>query len=390
MKKITCLAMSLALLLLLTACGHEHTWQQATCTEPEICTKCEEVGTAALGHTWQAATCTESAVCTRCGAAEGTALGHIWADASCTAPRTCALCLVTEGSPLEHTLGQWRDPAQDPEGEWYRLRICTECEESWTEPAAAPEPEIDLGTAGKLDGTTLLVTIFANDVNYSWDFESEEDRKTLEMMAKHLDAGVQWLTKEAAAYGAEPQFLYDWQDYPELVYFHDFEEDVLVREDGGGYWTQEEYIERCVPTEDLKELFQAQNVIYMFYFNTDEHNTVNSWSLSKNSGVDTEYINIFVRDDLKNGDFYYMPASSFAHEILHCFGAYDLYYASDVIPQKYVDHCAATGSDDIMYTVSLGEKIPQKFTRLTAYYVGLVESCPEVDTWGLGKSSHLE
>ena len=79
-----------------------------------------------------------------------------------------------------------------------------------------------------------------------------------------------------------------------------------------------------------------------------------------------------------------------AHEIMHCFGAYDLYYASSAIPQAYVDHCRITDSNDIMYTVSLGTTIPQLFTQLDAYYLGLVDSCDEVDTWGLGKSSFLD
>jgi hypothetical protein len=75
---------------------------------------------------------------------------------------------------------------------------------------------------------------------------------------------------------------------------------------------------------------------------------------------------------------------------MHCFGAYDLYYASDVISQNYVDHCIATDSMDIMYTVSLGAEIFQCFTQLDAYYMGLVDSCDEVTTWGLGKSAFWE
>jgi hypothetical protein len=135
--------------------------------------------------------------------------------------------------------------------------------------------------------------------------------------------------------------------------------------------------------------YQAQNIIYMFYFNTDESNTVNSWSLGNNQDLETEIVNVFVRDNLSDG-FYYMPASSLAHEIMHCFGARDLYYASDAIPQAYVDHCEATDSKDIMYTTCLGDTIPQIFSQLDAYYLGLVDSCDEVTTWGLGKSAFFE
>lgn len=45
---------------------------------------------------------------------------------------------------------------------------------------------------------------------------------------------------------------------------------------------------------------------------------------------------------------------------------------------------------DIMYTVSLDAEIFQCFTQLDAYYMGLVDSCDEVTTWGLGKSAFWE
>ncbi|MBQ7363338.1 MAG: hypothetical protein IJW48_02690 [Clostridia bacterium] len=42
-----------------TSCSHN--WRSATCTEPKICTKCDETSGTALGHT------TDSGVCARCG-----------------------------------------------------------------------------------------------------------------------------------------------------------------------------------------------------------------------------------------------------------------------------------------------------------------------------------
>ena len=69
-------------------------------------------------------------------------------------------------------------------------------------------------------------------------------------------------------------------------------------------------------------------------------------------------------------------------------GAWDLYYALDAIPQAYVDHCAETGSGDIMYKVNPGASIRETFTDLCAYYVGLTDTCAEVETWGLARSTH--
>ncbi len=63
---------------ILTSCGHEHTWKDATCTEPKTCTECGET--------------------------EGEPLGHSWIDATCTSPKTCELCGQTEGEPNGHSV----------------------------------------------------------------------------------------------------------------------------------------------------------------------------------------------------------------------------------------------------------------------------------------------
>ena len=388
-KNMRLLITGLLLCALLVACGHQHTWLAATCSAPKTCAHCGATEGTTTDHNWNDATCKAPKTCADCGATEGTTANHSWNDATCKAPKTCAECGTTEGSTLAHKYGQWSAKKQDASGKWIRSRSCALCGDQQTEETDAPNIRTDLGSAGSPDGTTVIVSIFANELNTSWDFETEADRTTRTLMLNHMKSATSWLTKQLGAYGAESHFIYDWEANPDLCYTYDFGQLMLVRTDGGGYWKQENYVLDNIPTEDLMEKYHAQNILYMFYFNTDESNTVNSWTLSDRQDVETEIINVFVRDNLSDG-FYYMPASSLAHEIMHCFGAYDLYYASDAIPQAYVDHCKATGSRDIMYTVSLGDTIPQLFTRLDAYYLGLVDSCDEVTTWGLGKSSHLK
>lgn len=414
-KNLRLLVTGLLLCVLLTACGHQHTWQDASCSAPKTCSECGATEGSTLEHKWKVASCQAPKTCADCGATEGAALEHKWTDATCQTPRTCADCGITEGSVkehnwidatcqapktctecgntegavLEHVYGQWEAKELDPSGQWIHSRSCTECGDLQTEQTEGPAVRTDLGSAGSPEGTTLIVSIFANELNTDWDFETEEDRTTRTLMLNHMDSATSWLTEQIGNYGAEANFIYDWEECPDLYYTYDFGQLMLVRPDGGGYWKQEIYILENIPTEALKEKYQAQNIIYMFYFNTDESNTVNSWSLGNNQDLETEIINVFVRDNLSDG-FYYMPASSLAHEIMHCFGARDLYYASDAIPQEYVDHCYATDSMDIMFTTCLGDTIPQFFTPLDAYYMGLLDSCEEVDIWGLGKSAFLE
>lgn len=89
MKK-SVLFVCLALLLLLSACGHQHSWTEASCTEPSRCSSCGVTTGGPLGHDWQPATCTEPEICSRCGETRGTALGHdplpgdYWSEGLCS------------------------------------------------------------------------------------------------------------------------------------------------------------------------------------------------------------------------------------------------------------------------------------------------------------------
>lgn len=106
-RRISFLGALCLLLALLTGCKCEHEWIDATCTEPKICSKCEETDGVSLGHAWREATCTEAKTCRVCKVTEGEALGHDWKDATCTEPKTCTRCLTTEGNTLGHSTGDW-------------------------------------------------------------------------------------------------------------------------------------------------------------------------------------------------------------------------------------------------------------------------------------------
>ena len=79
-----------------------HHISDATCTEPEMCSRCGKTWGSALGHKWQEATCTEAKTCTVCGAVDGLARGHVWREATCTEPKTCTICNMTEGWARGH------------------------------------------------------------------------------------------------------------------------------------------------------------------------------------------------------------------------------------------------------------------------------------------------
>lgn len=106
MKKLSLMLACILAAAALCACGHEHTWTEATCTEPKTCSECGETEGDPLGHIWEEATCTKPKTCSRCGATEGQALGHTWEEATCVKPKTCSRCGATEGQALGHQAGE--------------------------------------------------------------------------------------------------------------------------------------------------------------------------------------------------------------------------------------------------------------------------------------------
>ncbi len=66
MKKAFALFLILSLIFL-SGCGHEHSWQEATCTQPRTCSECGETEGEPLGHSPTEATVWEPSVCSLCG-----------------------------------------------------------------------------------------------------------------------------------------------------------------------------------------------------------------------------------------------------------------------------------------------------------------------------------
>lgn len=112
-KRLLVVVLFVTMIMVMTGCCLSHEWQDATCTEPKTCSKCQEVEGEALGHTWLEATCTEAKKCSVCGATEGKALGHTWVEATCTEAKKCNVCGVKEGEALGHKLTEatYQQPA---------------------------------------------------------------------------------------------------------------------------------------------------------------------------------------------------------------------------------------------------------------------------------------
>lgn len=100
-KKLLLVLLTCMYVMVLTACGHEHTWLEATCTAPKTCAECGETEGEVVEHVWTEATCAEAKKCSVCGETEGESLEHTWTEANYQQAKKCSVCEATEGEPLQ-------------------------------------------------------------------------------------------------------------------------------------------------------------------------------------------------------------------------------------------------------------------------------------------------
>ena len=144
--------------------------------------------------------------------------------------------------------------------------------------------------------------------------------------------------------------------------------------------------------EKLISEYDADNVIFMYYVNSDPDEEQRSFAFQSDfysySGREVIYEGVWFNIGHCG---YIFGAPSLAHEILHCFGAVDLYYSNDQITDEYVNYLSDIGSEDIMYMVyDEPDEVNEQFTELDAYYVGLTSYSSDAERFGLGKSAHLQ
>ena len=249
-----------------------------------------------------------------------------------------------------------------------------------------------LGTAKELEGKIAVVSIYVNDATTGWDFESEADQQMDALIYKNLEVATDYLEDVSKSYGKDVEFIYDWNQYPELVIELDINEIDYQYMEGDFDNIVYSYIDQNVQTAKILNDVGAEQVIYMMYFNTPATNTTTSCTVfCYEAEITYEVCYMFMncQGDLE-------CPSTFAHEMLHTFGVPDLYSADDYgITQEYVDYAADSGLNDIMRINEdpqtgeyLYDSIANEVTDITAYYAGLTDYSETVNEWGFAPSQH--
>ena len=295
-----------------------------------------------------------------------------------------------EGYEADYSEEQYESSEETEDEEYY-----SESETTYSDSEYGYPYDNHLGTAKELEGKIAVVSIFVNDATTGWNFESEADQQLDALIYKDLEIATDYLENVSKSYGKDVEFIYDWEQYPELAVDLDIT-DIDYREVDSNfnqfYNAGSNSIDQNVQTAKILSDVGADQVIYMMYFNTPETNTITSTTFfCHDSEFTYEICFMFM-----NCEGYLECPSHFAHEMLHTFGVPDLYTAADYgITQEYVDYAANSGLNDIMRTnddpqtgLYVYDSIPNEVTDITAYYAGLTDYSETVNEWGFAPSQH--
>lgn len=331
-------------------------------------------------------------------------------DATTVLPWEEASTSTVESSEGSETVVTSAEPSMSTEEEHTEFDPYYEStsEEDYFHQDGYPAPEdwperYPHGSAGKLEGTIAVISIFADDQYGTWDVTDQKNRARNGRVYYDLRLACEYLTTESAKYDKTVNFEWDWMEHSELCYEADFEEANLanVLYDYGTIdqmvWS---FIEENVDSEGIRKRYHADSVIYMVYANSPAD--LNGPSCTRNfyAGMEYPYEICYIQMNQNNRE---TPPSVFAHEMLHTFGAPDIYW-TDIytnyrleygITKDYVKQIDREGLNDIMRITwdpktgnYLYHSIMQEITEITAYYVGLTDESETVTKWGFQPSQH--
>ena len=238
-----------------------------------------------------------------------------------------------------------------------------------------------MGSAKYLEGRSLFITIFCTFENTVW---SADD---ISAVADRLRVAEAYFENEAAKAGKSLDLVSDFVRNPDLRYdldyvgeFFQYPADGVFTEavnkstnDANAY--MDDFIEDNIPYLALADKYETDSIAFIFVV---KEWYVNSYALSYSpEGSQNRYNEKVV---IVYGSE--RPPYTYAHELLHIFGAVDLYFDSAYygVSKDLVEYTERTYPTDIMYDGNYGdnERIIQMISPITAYCIGWLSDIPEL------------
>jgi len=253
------------------------------------------------------------------------------------------------------------------------------------------------GSCKKLSDRTVIMSIYASDTKTRWDWNNRDDYNRYEETYKRLGIAVHWIEDSARACGVRTDLIWDFYNVPYLYGEATFDQDMQTL-DNADYYAYKRFIDEHISVEWLKSHFEAESIIFAFYYNSPMNSDVPSYtgcdqgsSLSEHEDYpDDPHYEICVLFTCGFG--LVAEPATYAHELLHCFGGRDLYRADESInlSQQCSDWYRKNYPDELFMSNKIGRQdaVDFELTEVTKYYLGLIPSSQIVNQWGLKKSDY--
>lgn len=259
-------------------------------------------------------------------------------------------------------------------------------------PEAPPESSLtaaqqDYGSVGLLSEPTVLVSVYINDVagSHLWDEQSMDDTR------ETLDIAVRWIEEQAAGYGQDIEIYYDDGTAQTEGLRHTYM--VQNRLAGGEeaisdsqLLTEFDSLCQTLNTQSLQAYYGTENIGFLLFLPLDGCSFTMVHYTNDGPSFFEEYSCLY-RYDMYSGPTVPETPAVYAHEILHLFGAPDLYEGSSdpFVDEELTAYVDEYTPDDIMYdtyeldgSITYGA-ITQRLTPLVAYRLGLIDHCDELE-----------
>lgn len=244
------------------------------------------------------------------------------------------------------------------------------------------------GSAKYLDGDTVLVSIFLNDKDSSW---SNED---IELVKKNMKIACDFLKDEGERYGKAVNLIYDIDEHPDLEYHCMTDTEFLgttISNEGSASGEAAnklrhdvyDYINHNINIEYIMSKYQVNSIGFLIFIDNEADAATTYYyfyGADKKRYCEICFINLrWSTTDLE------LKPETYAHEILHLFGARDLYCTDTMngITREFINYVYDKYPKDIMLGnsrkgVNRNNKVDGEITDITAYFLGWKENIYEI------------
>lgn len=234
-----------------------------------------------------------------------------------------------------------------------------------------------MGSVGNIADKTILVSVYLDEPDYHWDEESMAVTKNVMKIA------YDFLTDTVKNdYQVTMDLLYDVDLYEDLFYQIQIDENIPVyvtTEDERKMDDLEDAWIATLPVRELMEKYEADSIGFLFFVAHEGCSYSSMHFIDDGIATWDESCLLYLKDMYSKTLEYETPAV-YAHELLHLYGAEDLYTDADVFSKDVYKEVQNKFSEDLMiktydtiqgkYTI-YSDQVKQKLTPITAYLVGI-------------------